>query len=49
MLLEAGVTMKEAQERLGHSSITQTMDTYTHLTEKTKKETVQKLVKFANF
>ena len=49
MLFEAGITMKEAQERLGHSSITQTMDTYTHLTEKTKKETVQKLVKFANF
>lgn len=49
MLFEAGITMKEAQERLGHSSIAQTMDTYTHLTEKTKKETVQKLVKLANF
>lgn len=41
--------MKEAQERLGHSSITQTMGTYTHLNKKTKKEPVQKLVKFAIF
>lgn len=44
-LAETGVTMKEAQERLGYSSITQTMDTYTHLTEKTKKETIQKTSK----
>lgn len=49
MLFEADVTMKEAQERLGHSSITQTMDTYTHLGKKSQERTVSKLEKLANF
>ncbi|MGX6962389.1 site-specific integrase [Vagococcus xieshaowenii] len=49
MLFEAGVTMKEAQERLGHSSITQTMDTYTHLGNKAQERTVDKLTQIANF
>lgn len=49
MLFESGVRMKEAQERLRHSSINMTMNIYTHLSEKSKKETVIKLAKFANF
>lgn len=49
MLFEADVTMKEAQERLGHSSISQTMDTYTHLGQKAQERTVEKVAKFANF
>lgn len=35
-LLSEGENMKVIQERLGHSSITLTMDTYSHLTEKDK-------------
>ncbi|MBU5369592.1 site-specific integrase [Enterococcus avium] len=49
MLFESGVSMKEAQERLGHSSIEMTMNIYTHLSQKSKDETVEKLAKFANF
>lgn len=49
MLFESGVTMKEAQERLGHASIQMTMNIYTHLSQKSKDETVEKLAKFANF
>lgn len=49
MLFESGVTMKEAQERLGHSSIEMTMDVYTHLTQKTKEKTAEKLAKYADF
>lgn len=49
MLFEADVTMKEAQERLGHSSISQTMDTYTHLGKKSQERTVSKIEKMANF
>ncbi len=32
LLLEAGVSPKVVQERLGHSTITTTMDTYAHVT-----------------
>ncbi|SFB89898.1 ATP-dependent helicase/nuclease subunit A [Alkalibacterium subtropicum] len=40
LLLESGAKIKAIQERLGHSKIATTMDTYSHLTKKTKKETV---------
>ena len=33
MLLNAGVNIKVIQERLGHSSITTTLDTYSHVTK----------------
>jgi integrase len=49
MLFESGATMKEAQVRLGHSKIEMTMNVYTHVTEKVKVETVDKLMKFADF
>lgn len=49
MLFEAGISMKEAQERLGHSSIEMTMNIYTHLSSKVKEETATKLAKFAAF
>lgn len=49
MLYASGVDMKKAQERLGHSSIEMTMNIYTHLSEKDKAKTVEKLSKFANF
>lgn len=49
MLFKAGVSMKDAQERLAHSSIEMTMDIYTHLTKKSKEKTVKQLTKFASF
>ncbi|MDH6364711.1 integrase [Enterococcus sp. PF1-24] len=49
LLLDAGATMKEVQERLRHASISMTMDTYGHLSKETKEKTVEKLVKHLNF
>lgn len=40
LLLEAGVSMKAIQERLGHSRISTTMDIYSHVTKKTNREAV---------
>lgn len=42
MLLEAGANIKDVQERLGHSKISTTMDTYSHVTEKLKQDSVDK-------
>lgn len=40
LLLENGAKMKEISERLGHSRISITMDTYSHVTNKMRNETV---------
>lgn len=40
MLIENGANMKDVQERLGHAVLSTTMDTYAHVTEKMKKDTV---------
>lgn len=45
MLLDAGEKMKVVQERLGHSRIATTMDTYSHVTKNMKKETVNLIEK----
>ena len=42
MLYEAGVDVKTASELLGHSDIEITMKIYTHLTEKGKKQSIEK-------
>lgn len=46
LLFEAGATIQEVQERLGHTDVKTTMNIYTHVTKKTKKETA---LKFANY
>ncbi|MFV0560729.1 MAG: tyrosine-type recombinase/integrase [Enterococcus sp.] len=49
MLYEAGVPMKETQMRLGHANLEITNSIYTHLSEKQKNATAEKLASFANF
>jgi len=46
VLINAGASMKEVQERLRHSSIVITMDIYSHLFEETKEKTVDKFVDY---
>lgn len=40
MLIEAGANIKDVQARLGHSSLSTTMDTYAHVTKDMELETV---------
>lgn len=40
LLFVNGANPKDIQERLGHSRIDITLNTYSHLTKKVKKETV---------
>lgn len=40
MLLENGANIKEIQARLGHSRISTTLDTYSHVTKKMSSEMV---------
>lgn len=49
LLLDAGASMKEVQDRLRHAKISMTMDTYGHLSKETKDKTIEKLVKHLNF
>ncbi|NRO78502.1 site-specific integrase [Lactobacillus helveticus] len=46
LLFDAGVSMKDVKERLGHSDITTTMNIYTHVTKKEAKKTASS---FANY
>ncbi|MFT8610954.1 MAG: tyrosine-type recombinase/integrase [Liquorilactobacillus nagelii] len=46
LLFEAGATIKQVQDRLGHSNSKTTLDIYTHVTKKAKHDTAKK---FANF
>ena len=42
LLFEAGASIKEVQERLGHTDVKTTMDIYTHVTKRTKASTIDK-------
>lgn len=46
LCFEAGLTMQDVKDRLGHSNISTTMDIYTHVTKNRKEESVQQLAKF---
>lgn len=48
LLFEAGSSLKEVQDRLGHNDVKTTMDIYTHVTEKAKSEAIQKLASYLN-
>ncbi|HGF7539450.1 TPA: site-specific integrase [Enterococcus hirae] len=48
LLYLSGINLKEAQERLGHSNVKTTLNVYTHLSDKQREQTVDKLIEFMN-
>ena len=48
LLFEAGVTSKEVQDRLGHSSIATTMNIYSHVTKSKREEVAEKYAQYIN-
>ena len=48
LLFNAGASIKEVQQRLGHSSYEVTMNVYTHVTKDKQTETVDKLMQYMN-
>lgn len=44
LLFEAKASIKEVQDRLGHSDVKTTLDIYTHISKEAREEVVQKLV-----
>ncbi|WEA38593.1 site-specific integrase [Lysinibacillus fusiformis] len=46
LLFEAGASIKEVQDRLGHSDVKTTLDIYTHVTKKAKEDAIQKFVSY---
>ncbi|CAH0177838.1 Tyrosine recombinase XerC [Peribacillus simplex] len=46
LLFEAGASIKEVQERLGHSDIQMTMNIYTHVTDYLKEQTAVKFQRY---
>ncbi|AFM69539.1 tyrosine-type recombinase/integrase [Enterococcus hirae] len=49
LLFETGLSIKEVQERLGHSDIHTTMNIYTHVTKKQKERSADKFAAYLNF
>ncbi|MGN4127240.1 tyrosine-type recombinase/integrase [Lysinibacillus sphaericus] len=48
LLFEAGASIKEVQDRLGHGDVQTTMNIYTHVTEKAKETAAEKFAKYLN-
>lgn len=48
LLFEAGASIKQVQERLGHTNINTTLEIYTHVTKKAEKESAEKFLKYMN-
>lgn len=49
LLFEAGLTIQEVQDRLGHGDIKTTMDIYAHVTEKQRDKVAEKFANYINF
>lgn len=49
LLFEAGASIKEVQERLGHSNIQTTMNIYAHVSKKAKEELAQNFARYVGF
>jgi len=49
LLFEAGLTLQEVQDRLGHGNISQTMNIYAHITEKQRDNVADKFANYINF
>lgn len=49
LLFEAGLSLKEVQDRLGHSDIHTTMNIYAHVSKYKKQEALDKFIKYINF
>lgn len=49
LLFEAGASIKEVQDRLGHSNSKTTLDIYTHVTQKAKRDTAEKFARYIDF
>lgn len=48
LLFEAGASIKQVQERLGHADIKTTLDIYTHVTKSVEKDTPNIFLKYMN-
>ncbi len=48
LLFEAGASIKQVQERLGHTDIKTTLDIYTHVTKSVEKDTPNIFLKYMN-
>ncbi|WP_338787855.1 tyrosine-type recombinase/integrase [Metabacillus sp. FJAT-53654] len=46
LLFVAGASIKEVQERLGHSDIQKTINIYTHVTDHLKEQTAEKFQRY---
>lgn len=48
LLFEAGASIKQVQERLGHTNINTTLEIYTHVTKEAEKESAEKFLNYMN-
>ena len=48
LLFESGATIKQVQERLGHTDVKTTLDVYTHVTKNAEKDTAINFLKYMN-
>lgn len=48
LLFESGASIKAVQDRLGHRDIKTTMDIYAHVTDRQKKQAIDRLVAYMN-
>ncbi|KPG91673.1 site-specific integrase [Staphylococcus hominis] len=49
LLFEAGLSIQEVQDRLGHGDINTTMDVYAHITEKQREKVAEKFANYISF